>query len=87
MADHLSPEARSDQMRRIRKTVTVRVPGDGIHAVATGVTQFRGKALPSDRSAQSVAALIPRAPNGYARPGPRPKRSWVRRDMSRLALN
>ena len=55
--------------------ITVRVPGDGIHAVATGVTQFRGKALPSDRSTQSVAALIPRAPNGYPpQAGPIPRR-------------
>ena len=55
---------------RILPIVTVRVPGDGIHAAATGVTQFRGKARPSDRSAHSVAALIPRAPNGYCRSVP-----------------
>ena len=50
------------------RSVSVRVPGDETHAVATGVTQSRGKPRPSDRSARPVAALIPRDPKGYRGP-------------------
>ena len=64
--------------------VTVRVPGDRIQAVATGVTQFRGKARPSDHSAQSVPALIPRAPNGYTLSAGRTPRAGLIRSLAHV---
>ena len=52
----------------VSRTETVRVPGDGARAVATGMMQSRGKLRPSDRSARLGAARIPRASNGYLEP-------------------
>ena len=42
--------------------VSVRVPVEGTHAVATGVMQSRGRPRPSDRSTRRAAALIPQDP-------------------------
>ena len=45
--------------------VTVRVMGDGIGAVGTGMMQSPGKLRPFDRSARPGTARISRATNGY----------------------
>ena len=45
--------------------VTVRLPGDGTHAVIAGMIQSRGKPRRFDRSAWPVATRIPRDPKAY----------------------
>ena len=57
----------ADQHSRDDETLTepVRYPGNGTHAVATGMMQLRGKPRPSHRSGQPAVALISREPNAY----------------------
>ena len=61
-----SPFDRTNTSSR-RPGVSVRVPGDGTRAVATGMMQFGGKLRLSDRSTRLGTARIPRASNGYGR--------------------
>ena len=60
-----SGREQNSTLSQLSAPVSVRVPGDGTRAVATGMMQSRRKLRPSDRVARLAAADIPWDSNGY----------------------